>query len=114
MSDTRKIFLDKHCTIFCTVDAADFAWLIKWKWSWTKDRTGKKLYATRMTRSRKDNPKQIKVYMHKAILNHHKVEQPSEAHTIGDHGDGDSLMNTLGNLSWATPSMNRRTARRAT
>ena len=114
MSRVRKIYLDKACEVFCVVDEEDYAFLLKWKWSYTWDRSKTKRYATRMTRSRKEHSRQIKIYMHKVILDRTDKKQPSEAHTIGDHDDGDSLNNRRANLDWATPSMNRRTARART
>jgi len=112
MEEGRRIYLDKHCDTFCMVDHEDYDFLIRWTWGFTWDRTRTKKYATRMTRRRKEGNKQIKVYMHKVILERSGKKQPTENHHMGDHEDGDSLNNRRANLSYATPSMNRRTARK--
>jgi len=108
-SGSRRIYLNKDCSIFCVVSAEDYEWAIKWRWSYTMDKRKKKYYATQMTRNRARE--QIKIYMHKAILiERMKVPQPSPKHVIGDHGDGESRNNTRGNLDWATRRQNNLTA----
>lgn len=111
--EPRRVWLDDRGEVCCVVDAEDYEWAMQWKWRFKKDKRGRKFYACRNTRSRKTTDAQICVWMHKAILKERmKAEPPSPLHTIGDHGDGDSLNNRRKNLSWATPSMNGKTARR--
>jgi hypothetical protein len=101
----RRVYLCPHDdSVFCLVSPEDYEWAMQWKWQFTWDRHKRKRYATRSTTL--PGRKRIKVYMHKAILNRSGKIQPSEKHTIGDHQDGDSLLNVRGNLEWATPSMN--------
>lgn len=105
---SRRVYLDKACTIYCVVSPGDYEWAIQWRWHYTMDRRKKKYYATRMTRGA---GRQIKVYMHKAILiERMQITQPTNKHIIGDHGDGESRNNTRGNLAWATRRQNNLTA----
>jgi hypothetical protein len=99
-----RIWLDD--TRYCVVDEIDFAWAKQWRWHPTANSTGRKFYATRMTRER-GTRKQIKVYLHKEILKRSGKKARSVHHTIGDHDDdGDSLNDRRGNLFWATLRMN--------
>jgi hypothetical protein len=103
---------DRDDTLFAVVDKEDYEWALKWKWHAVKSRGCNKFYAARNTRQRGVHPKQIKIFLHKEILIRTGKPQPSPAHHIGDHEDGDSLNDRRFNLNWSTPSMNRRTARR--
>jgi hypothetical protein len=110
-TNSSRIYLDSTATIYCVVSEEDYEWAIQWRWSFTMDKRQKKYYATRSTRSRSEHDRQIKVYMHKAILiARMKMEQPSDKHIIGDHADGESRNNTRGNLAWATRRQNNLTA----
>ena len=107
--DSRRVYLNATCTIYCVVSEEDYEWAIQWRWSFTMDKRKKKYYATRMTRGAQRV--QIKIYMHKAILiERMKVEPPTVKHVIGDHGNGESRDNTRGNLDWATRRQNNLTA----
>lgn len=105
----NRLWLDPACTIYAVVSDEDYAWAIQWKWQITWDRHKRKAYATRSTGSRTTGRR--KLYLHKEILVRSGKLQPSRRHTMGDHGDGNSLNCCRYNLDWATPSMNRRTAR---
>lgn len=105
----RRVYLDKDCEIFCLVSPARYAWVSRWRWGWHWDRTKTKRYATRT--SWRDG-RRCTVYMHKAILNEARKVQLTNAHTIGDHQDGQSLNNQDDNLEWATVSQNRRNRKR--
>jgi hypothetical protein len=83
-----------------------YEWAKQWRWHATVNSTGKKFYATRMTRDRGAGT-QTKIYMHKEILLLAGKKPPTRKHTIGDHQDGESLHNWPDNLEWATPSQNR-------
>lgn len=100
---------DRDDTIFATVSPEDYDWLIQWRWTWRYNKRGRKRYAQRNTRQQ-GTP--ITIFMHKAILERSGKVRPTLFHTMGDHQDGDSLNNQRGNLEWATPSDNCRTARR--
>lgn len=105
----RRVYLDKDCEIFCLVSPQDYGFITQWRWKWTWDRTKTKRYAIRTTRQ---DGRHVTFYMHKEILNNAGKKQASEAHTIGDHQDGESLNNQRHNLEWATVSMNRRNSKR--
>lgn len=102
--DGVRVYLTNDLSVWCIVDAADAVFVTQWRWQFTWDRHKRKRYATRSPG--KVGGVRRKIYLHKLLLNHWGVPQPSEKHTIGDHEDGDSLNNRRGNLSWATPSMN--------
>lgn len=109
MVDTPGVvWLDAACEVFCTVSPEDYHWAISYRWMWRWDRTKRKKYAVRNTWR---DGRRVTLYMHKEILDRAGEKQPSEAHTIGDHGNGQSLCNERWNLSWATLSMNRRNRR---
>jgi HNH endonuclease len=104
----REVFLDQHCEVFCLVSPEDHAFVTQWRWSWKWNLHKRKRYAYRT--SWRDG-RRCSIYLHKALLNHWRVRQPSEAHTIGDHIDGDSTNNQRDNLRWATPSENAKNRR---
>lgn len=115
--NARRVHLGgKLCNIYCLVSAEDFLWALQWKWRYKLDKRGKKYYAVRHGRVyTAGRCKQIDIYMHKAILKHRMLKRkPSAKHRIGDHGDGDSQNNQRGNLAWATPSRNCKTAKAKT
>lgn len=111
MSDSPyRIWLDVANGIYATVSPEDYQWALQWRWQITWDRHKRKAYATRSTRTA-ERPNRHKLYLHKEILKRKGDVPPTERHTMGDHGDGNSLHCERGNLKWATPSQNRRTAR---
>lgn len=105
---TNRIWLDVEADIFALVSDVDYDWALAYKWQITWDRHKRKAYATRSTW---DGPRRIKLYLHKEILKRTGILPPTRRHTMGDHGDGDSLNCQRYNIAWATPSQNRRTAR---
>lgn len=113
MTEECRIYLCRRDeTIFCIVSNEDFAWASQWRWQFTWDRHRKKMYATRSTREAGN--RRVKYYMHKQILERTGKVQPSPKHTIGDHGDGNSLNNQRYNIDWATHSMNAINRRKPT
>lgn len=106
-----RIYLDDRAEIFCLVDEIDYAWASQWKWRYRMDRHKRKYYATRNVGGSGRSGPSVTFYMHKQILFRAKGDPPSGKHTMGDHGDGNSLDNRRHNLDWATPSMNRRNIR---
>jgi hypothetical protein len=109
MATEHRIWLDVEAGIYATVSFEDYAWALQWKWQITWDRHKRKAYATRSTGGK--NTGRYKLYLHKEILKRAMKLPPTPKHTMGDHGDGNSLHCERWNLEWATPSQNRRTAR---
>jgi hypothetical protein len=103
----NRIWLDVEAGIFALVSDEDHAWALQWCWQITWDRHKRKAYATRST---KVDGRRVKYYLHKEILKRTELLPPSKRHTMGDHGDGQSLNCCRDNLSWATASQNRLTA----
>jgi hypothetical protein len=101
--DSVTLWVDPDNEIYCHLDRVDYEWAIRWKWSFTRSKEGKKVYITRLTRV---GGRQVKLYLHKEVLKRKTPEQPSSVHFISDHMDGDSRNNRRGNLRWATPTMN--------
>lgn len=93
--------------MFCIVSDVDYAWAMQWGWfcTWSLKNKQPKGYAARSIRV---NGKAKLLWLHKEILLRHIGPPPTPAHIIGDHENGDSLLNTRGNLRWATHQMNAR------
>jgi len=111
-----RIWLDSACTVCALVSFEDYEWAIQWKWQITWDRHKRKMYATRSTTTgevRNGRKVRVKLYLHKEVLVRTMKLPPTARHTMGDHGDGDSLNCQRWNLEWQTPSGNRRSARPA-
>lgn len=106
----HRIWLDVEAGVYATVSFEDYAWALQWRWQITWDRHKRKAYATRST-SDGTRHRRIKLYLHKEVLKRTMKLPPTPKHTMGDHGDGNSLNCERWNLDWATPSQNRRTAR---
>ena len=108
---TRTIRIGARGQYRVVVDAIDYVWLTKWKWSIKRSswRYGARIYARRSVRR---GGRKIALYMHRVILTERTHRrQPSRTHTC-DHRDNDSLDNTRRNLAWATPSEQRMNQRR--
>jgi hypothetical protein len=105
----HRIWLDVEAGIYATVSFEDYAWALQWCWQITWDRHKRKAYATRSASTH--GARRVKYYLHKEVLKRSMKLPPTEKHTMGDHGDGNSLNCERWNLEWATPSQNRRTAR---
>lgn len=93
--------------VCCVLDPEDYAHFRKWKWQVTLNSRGNKAYATRMTSSG-SRGSNVKIYLHKAVLERSGKKPPTAKHIIGDHQDGDSLNNRRDNLEWATVSENNK------
>lgn len=102
----RPIYLDNSGELYCVVDLEDYDFAMQWKWKPVKSRGKKiKFYAFRTTRFQ---GRHVAFFLHKLICLRHRGLPPTPEHTIGDHGDGDSLNNRRINLDWTTLSGNRR------
>lgn len=99
---------ERDTSIVAILDKEDYRWAIQWRWLWMFDKRGRKRYATRATRK---NGAPIRIFLHKEITLRAYGPPPDYEHTMGDHGNGDSLDCRRANLSWATPKMNRRTSK---
>ncbi|MET3995870.1 hypothetical protein ABID65_007542 [Bradyrhizobium sp. S3.9.2] len=109
-AESCRLWLDDRATVFCTVSPEDHQWALQWRWHFVPDKHGRKFDARRNTRIA---GRRVHVWLHKAILSERMgILPPSELHTIGDHGNGDSLCNERWNLAWATGSMNAKNRKR--
>ena len=108
-AEAQRIYLTKDLSIYALISPEDYAWAIQWCWQITWDRHKRKAYATRSTH---EDGQRVKLYLHKEILKRTMKLPPSRKHTMGDHGDGQSLNCQRWNLEWATPASNRQTARK--
>jgi hypothetical protein len=84
---------------FAIVDAADFEWLSRWKWSFMKGSHNRNGYAAR---GQHINGKLVHVLMHREILGLPKGERFPQ----GDHRDSNGLNNVRSNLRVATHQQN--------
>jgi hypothetical protein len=113
--DWRWIHLGTHNgrAIVCKVSLEDYEWALQWKWRFKLDKRGKKYYAVRHGRRTREDGKRVQCdfYMHRQILDRMEAVPPTDAHVIGEHGDGDSLNNQRDNLEWITRSHNCHTAK---
>lgn len=93
--------------MFCIVSDEDYAWAMQWQWfcTWSLKNKQKKGYAARSVRI---EGKAKLIWLHKEVLLRHVGLPPTPAHIIGDHRNGDSLLNIRSNLRWATHQMNAR------
>jgi len=82
------------------IDDADFEWLNRWKWHYCADKNSNGYAA----RTQKVDGKQIKISMHRLIL-----DAPTNSQV--DHINGDGLDNRQSNLRLATHTQNTRNGR---
>jgi hypothetical protein len=107
---TRTIPLGARGQYRVKVDARDYAWLTRWRWSFMRFswRYGGIIYARRYVRR---GGRRVALYMHTEILIH-RMGRPRPPKHTGEHINIDSLDNTRRNLAWATNSEQRANQRR--
>jgi hypothetical protein len=93
--ETKEIPLSKG--FVALVDAADYDFLMQWRWQARRFKKGGGLYAVRTYHGAQD--KCFMLFMHRVILN------PASGVEI-DHIDGNGLNNTRSNLRTATHQQN--------
>lgn len=103
----HRIYGNDALTVYALVDAEDFAWFSRWRWSPKFSRGGRKCYLFRPAYNGGDNLRKS-LYLHVEVMKRTGIAQPSPLHTMADHRNGNGLDCRRCNLRWATPSMNRR------
>lgn len=106
-----RLYGDNMAQVYAVVDQDDYEYFSRWKWDYKISRGGKKIYLRRSAGN--STIKRSPIYLHVAICSRANFLPPSEEHTYVDHINGNSLDNRRDNLRWATPTQNRRNARRA-
>jgi hypothetical protein len=103
MSESRAIPLSRG--LFATVDAADYDWLMQWRWSThaSKNRAGRYSYAA--VRTWRDE-------RWRSTLMHRAITRPESGFVV-DHINGDGLDNRRSNLRICTVSQNNSNRRGA-
>jgi hypothetical protein len=100
----HRIYADDYCNVYAVVDQEDYWHFSQWRWKPILNSRKKKIYLARCVSGAGYTKHTL--YLHVAILNRKGEPQPTEAHTIADHVNGQSLLCVRHNLRWATPSMN--------
>ena len=92
------------------VDARDYAWVTRWRWSFTRKswRYGANIYARRAVQR---GGRRVALWMHTEILIH-RMGLPRPPKHTGEHININTLDNTRRNLAWATMSEQRANQRR--
>lgn len=106
MTDTCRIPLGRSGEHEAIVSAEDYAWLTQWRWNLLRSRRwrfGEKLYARRSGPRDSVTGRPTTILMHVAVIERAGQVCPGDDFTV-DHGNGDGLDNTRGNLAWATKS----------
>jgi hypothetical protein len=106
------IYGDDYLNFAARVDAEDYWFFSRWRWFVKFDKRGKKPYLFRVTDNGRAGGRQTtSIFLHVAIKERADPGRPP-GHSMMDHADSDSLNCRRYNLGYATPSMNRRSARR--
>jgi hypothetical protein len=99
----RKLFLsDTNDSLFALIDAQDWDWIRANRWHCKSDGRTKR-YVCRQQRL---HGGKRSIYLHIEVMRVAGVIQPSPAHVLVDHLDGNGLNCCRSNLRWATPSEN--------
>lgn len=103
-----RIYLDDHACRYVVLDQIDYDWFVQWRWTFKPSRGGRKFYAYRNLTLRSSGQRTNRsIFLHVAIMQRTGIAQPTPAHVVVDHRDGDSFNCRRTNLRWATLSMNR-------
>lgn len=103
------IYGDDYGDIAAMVDAQDYWFFAQWRWQVKFDKHGKKPYLYRKVCEWAGGVRVVSrsVFLHVAIKERADPVRPA-GHSMVDHEDGNTLHCRKFNLSYATPSMNRR------
>lgn len=104
----HRIYGNNQASIWAVVDAIDYDFLVRNCWSvLRRPRAG--LYLRRAVGiwANGQRLRTCTQYLHIEVMKRTGIEPPSDAHTIVDHRNGDTLNCRRLNLRWATPRQNR-------
>ena len=105
------VYGDDYGCVAARVDAVDYWFFSRWRWFIKFDKHGKKPYLFRVTdNGRAKGRHTTSIFLHVAIKQRADPNRPL-GYSMVDHGDGDLLNCRRYNLAYATPSMNRISAR---
>lgn len=104
----RRIYGDNNAQTWHVVDEEDYWYFSRWRWTPKFSHWGDKYYLRRAVSIHEDGRRvrTITLYLHIEIMRRTGIKQPTPAHCIVDHRDGDTTLCRRGNLRWATHRLN--------